>query len=192
MQFLRSLFRRKQVVLPTIAPWSDEPDVTEVPVLADSTNPIHRLLDDWRLPRHETRAEVMARVGVSLDPTYQWDALVLPEALLLPGAMQPWTASAHDRIPPQFPISCFSSMVWFEDNAHVNVRLTADFMATSLGPAPIGRRWNTLVAAWRSELAEISLVAWPSEWQSNRLPNPAEARDQRPVMFVSPPASVFP
>ncbi|MEO4001828.1 hypothetical protein [Mesorhizobium sp. CAU 1732] len=179
MRLLRDLFRRKRPVLPASVSWLDGPAPAEVLFLADGTNPIHRLLDDWRLPRHETRADVAARVGVSPDPIYHWDALVFREALLLPGAMQPWTASAHDRIPPQFPISRFSGLVWFEDDAHTNVRRAADFLTASLGPAPIGKHWNTLVATWRSGLAEISLIAWPSQWQSNRLPNPAEDRDRR-------------
>ncbi len=157
----------------------DGPEHAEVPLLEGNVNPILRLLDDWRLPYHATRAEVTARVGVSLDPIYQWQALMLPEATSLPGAMQPWTASASDTIPPQYPISRFSSLVWYGDDALANIRRTADVLAEVLGPAPVGRRWNTLVASWRSGLAEISLIAWPPKWQSHELPNPAQDRQPR-------------
>lgn len=121
----------------------------------------------------------MAQVGVSPDPVYQWQSLVFSRARCLPGALQPWTASASDRIPPQYPVTRFSAFVWFEDDAKVNVRRTADSLAASLGPARIGRRWNTLVASWRCGLAEVSLTAWPPAWQPPGLSNPAQDRDSR-------------
>jgi len=173
-------FRRRKRSTPAPAAFSAEgPEPVEVPVPSVGQNPIHRLLDDWRLPWHETRAEVIARVGVSLDPTYQWEALVFSDSLSLPGAIQPWTANVHDRIPPQFPITRFASIVWFEDDAHENLLRTANCLAASLGAGRIGRRWNTLVAHWQSGLAEVSLTAWPSAWQSSGLVNAAQDRDKR-------------
>ena len=172
-------FRRSQSKLQTTKTWHDEPEATEVPLLAGGNNPIDALIDQWRLPRKDTRAEVTARVGISLDPIYRWDALVLKEALSLPGAMQPWTASAFERLPPQFPITHFSSLVSHGDHAHQNIERTAEFLGASLGPATVGKRWNTLVARWRSGIAEISLTVWPPEWQSGMPSNSAEDRNPR-------------
>ncbi|WP_416356539.1 hypothetical protein ACLNGM_21725 [Aureimonas phyllosphaerae] len=142
-------------------------------------NPILRLADAWRLPRQETRVVVEARCGVRPDPIYRWPALVLTDAEPLPGALAPWTASASERIPSQFPITRFTALVWFEDDAHANLRRVADHLTASLGPATVGRRWNTVAAAWRSGLAEVSLVAWPPSWQSHGLQNPSEDREPR-------------
>lgn len=178
MHFLRKLLQRNvDRVTGLVRP--DGPEPVYVPLEASEANPILRLLDDWQLPFHETRAEVIVRVDVTLDPLYQTDALMLPEAVSLPGAMQPWSASAFQRIPPQFPISRFSSLVWLEDDAHENLRRTAHLVAEALGPAPIGRHWNTLTACWRSGMTEISLIAWPPEWQSHLPPNPAQERQPR-------------
>lgn len=85
---------------------------------ARNTNPILDLLDDWKLSRLETRAQVIERVGLSPDPLYRDQTLLLKEAVTLPGAMTAWTASSFERIPLQFPISRFSELVWFVDNAH--------------------------------------------------------------------------
>lgn len=179
MRSILSFFRRKPAAGPPVAVPVDGPEPVEVPLPPGAPNPIHRLLDDWLLPWHQTRAEVTAQVGVSLDPVYQWEALVLSNAVPLPGAITPWTASAGDRIPPQFPVTPFSALVWFEDDAQVNLRRAADLMAATLGPARIGRRWNMLVASWRCGLAEVSLIAWPPAWQSPGRSNPAEGRDHR-------------
>ena len=159
--------------------WQDPPEAANAPISDGGTNPIHVLLDEWRLPRTETRAAVMGRVGISTDPTYHWDTLVLQDTVALPGALGPWTAGAHDRIPPQFPITRFSSLVWHGRDAHRNLHRTADFLATSLGTASVGKRGNTLVASWRSGIAEISLTAWPPEWQSDKLSNLAQERDHK-------------
>lgn len=158
---------------------SEGPAPTEVPLLPDGMNPILRLADDWRLPRQETRIDVVARCGVQPDPIYEWPALVLADAEPLPGALAPWTASAFERIPPQFPITRFTALAWFEDDAHANLKRVADSLTASLGPTSIGRRWNTVVAAWRSGLAEVSLTAWPPSWQSHGLQNPSEDREPR-------------
>ncbi|WP_430259487.1 hypothetical protein [Neorhizobium sp. IRS_2294] len=176
---MNGLLRRTQIALVPLTSWPDGPGPAEVPLLADGMNPILRVADDWRLPRHETRTEVLARCGVLPDPIYKWPALVLNDAELLPGALAPWTASAFERIPPQFPISRFTALAWFEDDAHANLRRVADNLTASLGPTPVGQRWNTIVAAWRSGLAEVSLTAWPPEWQSQDLQNPSEDRDPR-------------
>jgi hypothetical protein len=158
---------------------SDGPAPAAVEMAADGTNPLHRLFDAWRLPYRETRGEVTARVGLSRDPFYSGDALVLSEAVPLAGAMAPWTASAFERIPPQYPISRFSALVWFEDDAQTNLRRTDEAIAARIGPAPIGRRWNTLVGAWRCGLAEIGLIAFPPAWQSHGLQNDAHEREPR-------------
>ena len=176
---MNRLFRGTQVALVPLKSWPDGPVSAEVPLLRDGTNPILCLADDWRLPRHETRTEVLARCGVKLDPIYKWPALVLTDAKPPPGALAPWTASAFERIPPQFPITRFTALVWFEDDAHANLRRVADGLTASLGPTPVGQRWNTVVAAWRSGLAEVSLTAWPPGWQSHGLHNPSEDRDPR-------------
>lgn len=123
--------------------------------------------------------DVVARCGVQPDPIYEWPALVLTDAEPLPGALAPWTASAFERIPPQFPIVRFTALAWFEDDAHANLRRVADHLTASLGPTSVGRRWNTIVAAWRSGLAEVSLTAWPPGWQSHGLQNPSEDREPR-------------
>ncbi|TCQ16207.1 hypothetical protein [Rhizobium sp. PP-CC-3G-465] len=176
MQFFNRIFRRTQAALTS---WPDGPAPAELQLCPDGMNPILRLADDWRLPRHETRMEVLARYGVLPDPIYQWPALVITNAEPPPGALAPWTASAFERIPPQFPITRFAALAWFKDDARANLRRVADHLAASLGPAPVGQRWNTVVAAWRSGLAEVSLTAWPPDWQSHGLQNPSEDRDPR-------------
>nr|BAT30087.1 hypothetical protein [Aureimonas sp. AU22] len=158
---------------------SDSLAPTEVPSHPGGMNPILRLADDWRLPRHKTRLDVIARCGVQPDPIYAWPALVFTDAEPLPGALAPWTASAFERIPPQFPITRFTTLAWFEDDAHANLRRVADHLTASLGPTSVGRRWNTVVAAWRSGLADVSLVAWPPSWQSHDLQKPSEDREPR-------------
>ncbi|WP_156468039.1 hypothetical protein [Rhizobium sp. Leaf371] len=178
MSFLTRLFRRSRAIFP-VAPWPDGPPPRALSMLADGTNPIHRLLDDWRLPRHETRAQLTARLGPSPGGLSHRDMLALPEAIRLAGAFEPWTADGSDRIPPQFPIGRFSSVVWFEDDAHANLRRIAGDLATKLGPAPTGQHWNTLVAAWRAGTARISLIAWPPELQPSDLAIDAENRDPR-------------
>ena len=179
MRFISHFFRRQKAKLVPVKPWSGGPAPAEVPPAPDGTSPILRLLDDWRLPRHETRMEVEARYGVLPDPIYGWPSLILVDAEPLPGALAPWTANAFERIPPQFPITRFTALAWFEDDAHENVRRTADHLAASLGPAPIGQQWNTVAAKWRSGLAEVSLTAWPPDWQSRDLQNPSHEREPR-------------
>lgn len=60
--------------------WHDGRALAEVPLLPNGMNPILRLADDWRLPRHETRMEVLARCGVIPDPIYEWPGLVRTDA----------------------------------------------------------------------------------------------------------------
>ncbi|WP_182083894.1 hypothetical protein [Aureimonas sp. ME7] len=179
MRFWNRVFRRPQDALPPPTSQLDAPTPAEVPGLPNGANPILRLAARWRLPLEETRMEVVARLGVLPDPIYGWPALVLADAEPLPGALAPWTASAFERIAPQFPITRFTGLAWFEDDAHANLGRTADHLAASLGPASIGRRWNTLVAAWRAGLVEVSLTAWPPEWQSDLPRGEAEAREPR-------------
>ncbi|WP_210166801.1 hypothetical protein, partial [Rhizobium sp. Leaf321] len=77
IRFLNRLFRRTQAALVPLTSWPDGPVSAEVPLLPDGMNPILCLADDWCLPRHETRTEVLARCGVLPDPIYKWPALVL-------------------------------------------------------------------------------------------------------------------
>lgn len=175
MRFLKSLWRRVEAELPA----SDGPPTTILGPLPDGANPVHRLVDDMRLPRCELRRDVERRLGRRPDPFYRSDAVVFDAATALPGAMAPWTARSDPGIPPQFPITRFSALIWFEDDAHTNLRRTAEHLATWLGPARIGKQWNTLVATWRCGLAEVALVAWPPEWQPRELRNEAEESEPR-------------
>jgi hypothetical protein len=175
VRFLKSLWRRVEAELPA----SEGPLPTTLASLPDGENPIRRLIDDMRLPQHELRGEVELRLGTLSDPFYRSDVIVLDEAIALPGAMAPWTARSDPGIPPQFPITRFSALIWFEDDAHANLRLTADHLERQLGAARVGKQWNTLVAKWRSGIAEVELIAWPPEWQSRGLQNDAEDREPR-------------
>lgn len=175
MRFLKSLWRRVEAELPA----AEGPPPTTLDSLADGGNPIHRLIDEMRLPRHELRRDVERRLGTRPHPFYRSDVIVLDEAIALPGAMAPWTARSDPGIPPQFPITRFSALIWFEDDAHANLRRTADHLERRLGAARIGKQWNTLVATWQSGVAEVGLIAWPSEWQSRGLQNDAEDREPR-------------
>lgn len=156
-----------------------EPAETEFDLSLDKANPIYDLLDQWRLPLRETRAQVLARVGQSADVLFGGSRIHLPAAMSLPGAMAPWSASAFARIPPQFPIGQFTTYVWFENDAHINVQRTADHLASHLGPTTVERRWNAVESIWRYGRAELRLTAFPAEWQSPGLRNEAFERDPR-------------
>jgi hypothetical protein len=180
-KFLFSPFERPRAnVLVQADPESRSgPGATLLELLADGSNPIHELIDHWRLPRCEKRAQVAARAGVERDPLYLRPSILLPEAMSLPGAMTPWSANAFAGIPPQFPIGHFQSHVWFEDDAHVNVLRTADHIAAHLGPVTVGRRWNMFECTWICGRAELRLVAFPSEWQTHHLRNEVHEREPR-------------
>ena len=175
MRFLKSLWRRVEAELPA----SEGPPATILARLPDGDNPIRRLIDAMGLPQHELRGDVELRLGTRPDPVYRWNAILLDEATAMPGAMAPWTARSDPGIPPQFPITRFSALTWFEDDAHANLRRTADYLERRLGPVRIGKRWNTLVATWQSGVAEVELIAWPPEWQSSALQSDAEDREPR-------------
>lgn len=174
MDFLRRFLGQK----PESEPWPNGPGTRAV-TFDGGGNPIAGLLATWRLPILQPRAEIEARYGVVTDPIYNWPTMLLPDPVQLPGAMRSWSAYVHDRIPPQFPITQFSGLVWFEDDAETNLRRTASHIAETLGDAPIGQRWNTLTATWQADLAEIRLTAWPPHLQSHGLNNPAEDRNPR-------------
>jgi len=174
MSFLKRILGRK----PETGPWPEGPDSRAV-TSDGGDNPIAALLAAWRLPISQPRAEIEARYGVVTDPIYNWPTMLLPDPVQLPGAMRPWSAYVHDRIPPQYPITQFSGLVWFEDDAEINLRRTALHIAETLGDAPIGKRWNTLTATWQADLAEIRLTAWPPQLQSHGLNNPTEDRNPR-------------
>ncbi|NTB87984.1 hypothetical protein G6M78_22750 [Agrobacterium tumefaciens] len=176
-KWLPGMRRREQNT--TIRPWPEGPDSVVLELPPGQSNPIIKLVDDWRLPRTETRSLVIQRVGISPDPFYRGDTILLPEAVALPGTMSAWSASAFEGIPPQFPISRFSTLIWFDDDAHGNLRRTAEYLSEFLGSAQIGQRWNTLVASWKCGLAEINLMSFPPEWQSGNLQNDAHEREPR-------------
>ncbi len=176
-KWLRGMRRRDQTT--EIRPWPEGPDTVVLEVPPGHSNPIIKLVDDWRLPRTETRSLVIQRVGISSDPFYRGGTLLLPEAVALPGTMSTWSASAFEGIPPQFPISRFSTLIWFNDDAHRNLRRTAEYLSERLGDAQSGQRWNTLVASWKCGLAEIDLMSFPPEWQSSNLQNEAHDREPR-------------
>lgn len=159
--------------------WPDGPNPLVLDNLQGQPNPILELIDDWRLPRTETRSQVIKRVGITCDPFYRGETLLLPEAVALPGTMSAWSASAFAGIPPQFPISRFSTMIWFDDDAHGNLIRTAEHLSKHLRSARIGQRWNTLVASWKCGLAEIELMSFPPEWQLGNQQNAAHDREPR-------------
>jgi len=177
LKWLRGTQRRDQTI--EIRRWSEGPAPLVLETLSGQPNPILKLADDWRLPRTDTRSLVIQRVGVSRDPFYRSETILLPEAAALPGTMSPWSANAFEGIPPQFPISRFSTLVWFDDDAHGNLRRTADYLSERFGSAQIGQRWNTLVASWMCGLAQIDLISFPPEWQSGSLRNDAHDREPR-------------
>lgn len=140
-------------------------------LLPDGTNPIHRLIEQWRLPLRETRAQVVAHVGLSPDPIYRGETILLPEAEALPGAIAPWDALASDHNAPQFPIDSYRAYVSFGDDAHENVHRTASHIGSYLGPAPVGRSHEYLTCAWVCGRARIELTARPPEWQAQEVRN---------------------
>ncbi|QYE36403.1 hypothetical protein KZX46_11040 [Polymorphobacter sp. PAMC 29334] len=144
----------------------------------DGTNPIHRLLDESGLPWREPRRLVEAR-GISKDPAYQRDAMLFADAARPEGFMQPWWARVFERYAPDMPMVCFNGLVWFADDAAINIHRAADFFAARLGPAVVGQQYNTLVCRWQAGTASLQLQSWPPAWQSPALTNAAYVRDPR-------------
>lgn len=175
MSFLRRVFggTSKEPEAP------DEPQPLVLPGALGAENPITALLARWRLPLAERRSAIEARCGIEPDPIYGNPTVLLPSAVQLPGAMRPWSAYVSDRIAPQFPVTQFSGLVAFEDDSGANLRATVHYIAQSLGAAPIGQRWNTMVATWRSDMAAISLTVWPKHLQNGHADIPAEKRHPR-------------
>ena len=155
------------------------PEPARLAALPDGTNPLHRLLDDLGLPWRDPRAVVETRCGIEVDPLYRRDAVFLRDAVRPPDFLQPWRVDVFDRYAPDLPVVRFGGMSWFADDGRRNLRRLAAFFAERLGPAPIGREWNTLVCGWRSGTASLRLTAWPPAWQSPELRNDAHAREPR-------------
>lgn len=176
MTWIRRLGRTQLATQPSPAVLPEGPPPTRLPLSSDGANPIHRVLGAWRLPWETSRREVEANVGIRPHPFYPWQTLLFEQAICPPGAIQPWSGSIHPHSPPQFPITAFSTLVWFEDDAHRNLERAAAHMARHLGPATIGRHWNTLLCEWKCETALISIVAWPPEWQTHGLTNDSHNR----------------
>lgn len=175
MRFLKRWARRAAAVLPPPVP----PEPRRLPALPDGTNPIQRWLGDLGLPWREPREEVEVRLGMRPDPFYGWEIVSFDAAARLPGFMAPWETRVFEQYPPDLPIARFGGLVWFEDDAHANLRRTAATLAERFGPAAAGQEYNTLVCEWRAGTASIRLVAWPPEWQSGLPSNPAHGHEPR-------------
>ncbi|MCO6392563.1 hypothetical protein GTW25_16175 [Aliihoeflea aestuarii] len=156
------------------------PKPLELAPLADGGNPIHALLDEIGLPWREPRGIVEARFGVSSDPFYRWEVISFDTATpIVPGLLRPLSAQTFLNLAPHLPITTFGGEVWFEDDARVNLRRTARSLGERLGPAPIGRQYNTIRCEWKAGAASIGLITWPPRWQSPALLNEAHERDPR-------------
>ncbi len=179
MRFLSRLLRPPALACAAPSNPHAGPEPARLAALPDGTNPLHRLLDDLGLPWREPRAVVETRCGIEVDPFHRRDAVFLRDAVRPPGFLEPWRVDVSERYAPDLPVVRFGGMAWSEDDATGNLRRHAAFFAERLGPAPIGREWNTLVCGWRSGAASLRLTAWPPAWQSPELRNDAHQREPR-------------
>jgi len=142
-------------------------------------NPLHSLFDAWHLPWREPRSEVEAREGIRRDPLYDDDVMFVRDAVVLPGTLRPWNAGIFERFAPTLPITRFTAIAWFADDAAANIECMAAWVAERIGPAPIGPEYNTDICRWRAGGAELQLMTWPPERQSPGLANNAFDREPR-------------
>ena len=177
MGLLKRFWRHASQALPR----PDPPGPARLSCGETGGNPIHGLLDEIGLPWREPRGEVEARCGRRPDSFYRRDAVFFDTATPLPGFIAPWKAEVFENFAPDLPIAHFSGLVWFEDDAHTNLRRTASQLSQRLGSVEIGQRYNTLACEWRSGTASLGLIAWPPQWQSTSLRNDAHEREPRLV-----------
>ena len=177
-RFLRGFLRAPP--LRALVPAGPGPEPLRLPPGPGGENPIHRLLDEIGLPWRTPRAELERRYGNRRDPAYGSEMVSFDDVPpVVDGMLRPLSAQVSDRYAPQLPITRFIGHASFGDDAHDNLRRTAARLAARFGPATIGRSWNTLVCGWACGAASVGLIAWPDEWQSDHLPNPAHERDPR-------------
>jgi hypothetical protein len=180
---LKRLWHRPPAI-PAAAP-SPPPAPTQLPSSPSGSNPIHDLLDAWQLPWREPRHGVEARAGIRPHPFYGWDVVVIDDAVPLTGLLTPWNASVSTRFAPDQPITEFDATVSVADDAHRNVQQAHDHLARHLGPAEIGKRYNTVGCEWRCGAAAVTLTAWPPAWQSSSATSDAHAAEPRLVTACS-------
>lgn len=177
---LRRFVARAASSAAPVLPLGPGPEPLRLPVLADGENPIQRLLDEIGLPWRQTRAELEAEHGVEADPLHDWDVITFGGTKsIVQGLLRPLSAQAFPRFSPKVPIARFSGEAWFADEACDNLRRAAADISARLGPAPVGRSYNTLVSSWACGAASIRLLAWPQHWQSDPLLNPSIEREPR-------------
>ena len=123
------------------------------------------LLDAIGLPWRESRATLMRRYGVTRNAAYQQDSVEVP-GRLAPNLMWPMSMSTFDGFAPNLPAGRFSSAAYVPGDVRANVEATAKHLATSLGPAEIEIKPNTLTCEWQSGPACIRLIGWPPEMQA--------------------------
>ncbi|QYF87022.1 hypothetical protein [Brevundimonas sp. PAMC22021] len=178
LDFFKRL-RRATAAIPPSPTYSPGPPPAQLDKALDGSNPLHQLLNQLGLPWKETRQQVEARVIASLDPFYRRNALFFPDAVRPSGFLQPWTASLFERYAPDAPIVRFSGLAWYTDDAGANIDRIADYFAARLGPAPVGKQYNTLYGRWQAGTASLELQSWPHAWQSPNLQNDAHAREPK-------------
>lgn len=155
---------------------------SEQPVFAiDDGNPIHALLDSIGLPWREPRGALIADYGIRRHPAYDWDVIEMPSRPpLVEGLLWPISAQVIRDLSPLMPATYLSSATWFEDDTRRNIERTARQLEKALGPARIGKQYNTLRCEWRAGPASLTLIAWPPEDQGEwRDSNPAHEREPR-------------
>ena len=99
--------------------------------------------------------------------------------LLYPEQCRPGLPAPSKEFLPGIQSSRFSALLWFEDDAHANLRRTAEYLSERIESAQVGQRWNTLVASWKRGLADIDLMSFPPEGQSDNLQNDTYDREPR-------------
>ncbi|WP_174298944.1 hypothetical protein [Sphingomonas bacterium] len=147
--------------------------------VVDASNPLHRLLDDHRLPWRTRRAKVEGQHGTTRDPLSARDVVFLRDAVRAPGFLQPWRADVFDGYAPDLPVVRFGAVAWHEDDADANLGRLAAHFAEQLGPVAPAREWNTLACRWRAGTASLELKVWPPAWQTPAARNDAHEREPR-------------
>jgi hypothetical protein len=176
---LELLGLRKQSATTPVPRSEPGPEPTHLALTASGENPIHALLDELKLPWRAPRRAVEQELGIVQDPCYRQDVVRFDHAVQLADSLTPWTARVFERFAPELPITDIDGIVWATPDTHANLQRAHDELARYLGPAAIGRQYNTLVCTWRCGAAAVGLIAWPPAWQSPGLQNGAHAREPR-------------